>query len=429
MEPNPHCNGGLKNAVDSVGQRMKKKLWVGTLGTCTDSYSEPLRKDIDRRMLDQRDSLPVWIPDAEFQSCYDEFCHQVLWPCLHYTIPDAPKTKNFFESASYKQYVAVNQRFASAIISQFKEGDIIWVNDYHLLLLPLLLRLSPQIPPNTPIGFFMHVAFPSSEIFRCLSVRKDLLRGMLGADVVGFQTANYARHWRQTVSRILSYEALPRGIQIPEGEGLTVEEARAKENGETDEKARVRDGIGERGRFVDVGVFPMGIDVHQLRAKMQEPDVEEWLQVLKQRYAGMKLVVGRDKLDEVQGVKQKLLAFEAFLIKYPSFQGKVVLIQVALQTTDLNEHAAGGVADVVSRINGRFSSLTYQPVVFLHTQDLTFSQYLALLKVGDAFIVTSLREGMALRTHEFVECQEGRCRPLILSEVGFQFFLPGYSYI
>ena len=135
----------------------------------------------------------------------------------------------------------------------------------------------------------------------------------------------------------------------------------------------------------------------------------------------MKLVVGRDKLDEIQGVRHKLTAFEAFLLSQPQWQGKVVLIQVALQTTESNELAAGGVADIVSRINSRFSTLTYQPVVFLHTQDLTFSQYLALLTVADAFLVTSLREGMALRTHEFVECQEGRYRPLILSEVGFRF--------
>jgi len=136
----------------------------------------------------------------------------------------------------------------------------------------------------------------------------------------------------------------------------------------------------------------------------------------------MKLVVGRDKLDEIQGVRHKLTAFEAFLLSQPQWQGKVVLIQVALQTTESNELAAGGVADIVSRINSRFSTLTYQPVVFLHTQDLTFSQYLALLTVADAFLVTSLREGMALRTHEFVECQEGRYRPLILSEVGFRVF-------
>ena len=109
----------------------------------------------------------------------------------------------------------------------------------------------------------MHVAFLSSEIFRCLSLRKDLLKGMLGANVVGFQTTNYARHWRQTVSRILSYEALTCGIQVPKGEGLTVEESRENESGEAKAKERVRDGLGERGRFVDVGVFPMGIDVRQ----------------------------------------------------------------------------------------------------------------------------------------------------------------------
>jgi len=116
------------------------------------------------------------------------------------------------------------------------------------------------------------------------------------------------------------------------------------------------------------------------------------------------------------------VAFEALLEKYPAWQGKVVLIQIALQTTESNEVAAGGVNEVVSHINSQFSTLTYQPVVFLHTQDLTFSQYLALLTVADAFCVTSLREGMALRTHEYVECQEGRYRPLVLSEVS-RFFI------
>lgn len=350
-------------------------------------------------------SLPVWIPDAEFESCYDEFCHQVLWPCLHYAVPDAPKTKLFFESAAFKQYVAVSKRFAEAIESVWTEGDVVWINDYHLMLLPLLLRQSTRIPAlaRAPIGFFMHVAFPSSEIFRCLSVREHLLRGMLGADLVGFQTASYARHFRQTVSRILAVEALPKGIQVEYG---------------------IPGGAREgRGRFVDVGVFPMGIDVGALRVRRREPDVSYWVQLLRQRYAGMMIVVGRDKLDEIQGVKHKLEAFELFLKKWPEYQGKVLLLQVALQTTESNELAAGGVSDVVARINSAFSTLTYQPVVFLHTQEVTFSQYLALLTVADAFLVTSLREGMALRTHEFVECQDGRHRPLILSE-----FTGSYSY-
>ncbi|KAI0920354.1 hypothetical protein AcV5_010116 [Taiwanofungus camphoratus] len=388
VESNPHCNGGLKNAVDSMGARLRRKLWVGTLGTNTDGFREGLRRSMEWRMRDECDSLPVWIPDAEFASCYDEFCHQVLWPCLHYAIPDAPKTKSFYESAAFKQYVAVNQRFADAISAAYTDGDVVWVNDYHLMLLPAMLRARL---PGATIGFFMHVAFPSSEIFRCLSVREALLRGVLGADLIGFQTANYARHFRQTVSRILAAEALPKGVQMED-------------------------------RFVDVGVFPMGIDVGSLTEKKRDPEVAEWVNSLRQRYAGMKLIVGRDKLDGIQGVRQKIQAFEAFLDKYPEFQGKVVLIQVALQTTEENE-IQGGVADVVSHLNSRFSTLTYQPVVFLHTQDLTFSQYLALLTVADAFVVTSLREGMALRTHEFVECQEERHRPLILSE-----FTGSYSY-
>lgn len=131
------------------------------------------------------------------------------------------------------------------------------MNDYHLLLLPELLRSSPKISQNTPIGFFLHVAFPSSEIFRCLSVRKDLLKGILGADLVGFQTANNARHFRQTVSRILSVEALPKGIQIPD-DGFPTH---------VGVEPKVRDGNQERGRFVDVGAFPMGIDVQQLRIR------------------------------------------------------------------------------------------------------------------------------------------------------------------
>ncbi|PCH42911.1 glycosyltransferase family 20 protein [Wolfiporia cocos MD-104 SS10] len=378
VESNPHCNGGLKNAVESMGTRLRRKLWVGTLGTNTDGFRDALRRNMEWRMRDQFESVPVWIPDAEFAGCYDEFCHQVLWPCLHYAIPDAPKTKSFYESASYKQYVAVNQRFADAIIAAYQDGDIIWVNDYHLMLLPSMLRARL---PTAPIGFFMHVAFPSSEIFRCLSVREDLLRGLLGADLIGFQTANYARHFRQTVSRILAAEALPKGIQLED-------------------------------RFVDVGAFPMGIDVDSLHEKKRDPEVAEWVSSLRQRYAGMKII----------GVRQKIQAFETFLDKYPEYQGKVVLIQVALQTTEENE-MQGSVADIVSHLNSRFSTLTYQPVVFLHTQDLTFSQYLALLTVADAFVVTSLREGMALRTHEFVECQEERHRPLVLSE-----FTGSYSY-
>jgi trehalose 6-phosphate synthase complex regulatory subunit len=124
VEPNPHGNGGLTNAVKSLEESLKRKRWVGTLGTNTDSFKEPLRRNIDHRMAEEYDSSPIWIPDDEFTQYYDNFCHQVLWPCLHYVVPDAPKTKSFYESSSYKQYVSVNQRFADTIIANYQEGDI-----------------------------------------------------------------------------------------------------------------------------------------------------------------------------------------------------------------------------------------------------------------------------------------------------------------
>ncbi|KAI3595043.1 glycosyltransferase family 20 protein [Moniliophthora roreri] len=443
FESNPHCNGGLKNALDSTPSL--DRLWVGTLGASTDGFSDTLQANVEEK-LRAEGSEAVWVNDDDFEGCYDEFCHKVLWPALHYAVPDAPRTKLFYESASYKQYLAVNRLFAQKIAAIVKPGDVIWVNDYHLMLLPLLLRNLLGEMENIKIGFFLHVAFPSSEIFRCLSVRSALLRGMLGADLVGFQTANYARHFRQTCSRILSVEALPRGIQ------LSSSVPTATENGQEDEKraqtpqeeelssaksaASIAGTTGEhgKGRFVDVGVFPMGIDVNQLKSRKNEKEVDEWVDLLHQRYKDMKLIVGRDKLDEIQGVRQKMRAFERFLEERSEWVGKVVLIQIALPSSSSSETAEPGIQDeiltTVSHINSRFSTLTYQPVVFLHTQDVSFSQYLALLTVADAFLVTSLREGMALRTHEFVVMQEGKCEEqagregvLILSE-----FTGSYTY-
>ncbi|KAF9516717.1 glycosyltransferase family 20 protein [Hydnum rufescens UP504] len=369
-----HGNVGLHKAVASVEHELDSKLWIGVLDLPTDDFSEEMRRDVHTK-LGQNENFPVWVKDEDFVGCYDVFCHQVLWPSLHYAVPDAPKTKVFYESSSFEQYKTVNQKFANAIVSVYREGDIVWVNDYHLCLVPQLVR---QKLPNATIGFFMHVAWPSSEIFRCLAVRKQLLYGLLGADLIGFQTHNFARHFRQTCSRILSLETLPKGIQL-------------------------------ENSFVDVAVFPMGIDVADLTVKRSNPEVEEWANSLKQRYEGRKLIVGRDKLDGVHGVRHKIIAFEEFLEKYPEFQGKAVLIQVALATTEQNELQAY-ITDVVSRVNSRFGSLTYLPVVLLHTTDITFP-------------IDESTRGMALRTHEYVECQEKTKRPLILSE-----FTGSYSY-
>ncbi|KAJ7581039.1 glycosyltransferase family 20 protein [Mycena floridula] len=427
VEANPHCNGGLKNAVDSVSggpqPKLRKKLWIGTLGSDfsppSNCDAETLKRKVSQRLRGEHESEVVWVEDGTFEKMYDGFCHQTLWPALHYAIPDAPKTRMFDGGENFQDYVTVNRAFAQKIKEVWREGDVVWVNDYHLMLLPAMLRGDGGIMAGAPIGFFLHVAFPSSEIFRCFSVREHLLRGLLGSDLIGFQTANYARHFRQTVSRILAVEASPRGIQL--GAGFDKEDTGSSSKASLTSSSSITS-IAGKGRFVDVGVFPMGIDVWQLKAKRRDPEVAEWVTLLKQRYSGMKILVGRDKLDEIQGVRQKIQAFEIFLDKHPEYVGKVVLIQVALPSPSLDTStsssgpgsgsAAGSfsippsILTPLSHINSKYSSLTYQPVVFLHTQDVSFSQYLALLTVADGFIVTSLREGMALRTHEFVVVQD-----------------------
>ncbi|CBQ71131.1 related to alpha,alpha-trehalose-phosphate synthase, 115 KD subunit [Sporisorium reilianum SRZ2] len=379
---NPSANGGLINAVKSIERERLRagKLYVGTPALSTEGWLGPSEKrQLEQKYIKERSSMPVWLEDDDFDLSYNRFCKQILWPIFHYTSPTSKGLDN--EHEAFRAYWEVNRRFADAIEDVYQEGDIVWINDYHLLLVPQMVR---ERLPHATIGLFVHIAFPSSEIFRCLSMRETLLKGMLGADLIGFQTHNFCRHFRQTVSRILQLEATPKGVQL-------------------------------EGSFVTVAPFPIGIDVRSLNAKRQDPDVSEWVAQLRQKYAGKRIIVGRDKLDWIKGVRQKLLAFEAFLDEHPKWAGEVVLIQVALATTEENE-SIGEATDVVSRINNKYSTLTYQPVVFLHVQDITFSQYLALLTVADCFLATSLREGMNLTSHEFVVCQEVSHRPLVLSE-------------
>ncbi|KAG0239206.1 hypothetical protein BGX31_002981 [Mortierella sp. GBA43] len=383
-------NIGLHNAVNSIQDQLSKRIWIGTLGMPTETLPDRTRADIKAELALNHDSIPVFVNDLDYEGHYHQFCKQILWPIFHYVLPDNLRSKTY-EDGSWKHYVAVNRAFAETIVENYRQGDTIWVNDYHLMLVPNMIR---ERLPDASIGFFLHIPFPSSEIFRCLHgsnadktsvyiVRKEVLEGLLGADLVGFQTYSFARHFLQTCSRILSVESSPKGIQL-------------------------------ENTVVNVGIFPIGIDMKGLNTKRQDPEVAQWVKELKEKYTGMKLIVARDKLDYIKGVRQKMLAFERFLNLYPEWQGKIVLIQVALSTSEQNE-VQGQVSDVVTRINSRFSSLSYQPIVFLR-QDITFSQYLGLLTAADLCLITSLRDGMNLTSHEYVVCQEERKNPLVLSE-------------
>ncbi len=186
----------------------------------------------------------------------------------------------------------MNQAFADRIVRNYKRGDVIWIHDYHLFLVPGMIR---KKLPNAQIGFFLHASFPSSEVFRCLAVRNELLEGLLGCNLIGFQTEEYCRHFLQTCSRILCVEANNDGIQLED-------------------------------RFVNVISLAIGIDPKALSEARQDPGVAEWISAVRERYEGKKLIVARDKLDHVRGVRQKLLAYELFLNTFPEWREKASIL-------------------------------------------------------------------------------------------------------
>jgi trehalose-phosphatase len=385
VEPAIQGNGGLTNAAREASTTTDFDLtWVGTVGFPTDSIPDSVKEDIEDTLHNEHNASAVFVKDKDLDGHYSHFCKTILWPIFHYQVPDHPKSKAYADH-SWNFYVNLNQAFAEKVIATYKRGDTIWVHDYHLLLVPGMIRKRIS---DAKIGFFLHTAFPSSEVFRCLARRRELLEGMLGANLVAFQTPEYSQHFLQTCSRILTVETTVEGVQLED-------------------------------HFVNVMDCPIGINLDATNEAREAAEVAEWIETIKKKYKRKFIIVARDQLDNIRGVRQKLLAYELFLNKYPQWREKVVMIQVATSTSEQSELLAT-VSDIVTRIDSVHSTLAHQPLVFLK-QDIAFSQYLALLTAADLMMITPLRDGMNLSAHEFIACQDGargqkKHAPLILSE-------------
>ncbi|KAJ5094239.1 hypothetical protein N7456_010100 [Penicillium angulare] len=379
-------HGGLQNAIHAAEEAgiLENKMWVGTPGMPTDSLTDMTRSLIDQTLRAEYESLTVFVGDSEFEGHYAHFCRSVLWPALHYQMQETPRHTEY-DDYSWKQYLKVNEAFATTIANHWRPGDTIWVHDYHLLALPALLR---KKLPRARIGFFLHSAFPSSEVFRCLNSRDALLDGLLGADLIGFQTEEYCYHFIHSCSRLRRLQVSVDGVQVND-------------------------------RFVHVKNYPLGIDYQSLNVLRQSVEVRDWISDIGERYKGKHLIVARDRLDAPGGIKQKLLAYELFLESYPKWRDNVVLVQVASSASEIPELEAQ-VSKVAMRINSVYSNLTHSPLVLLK-QDISYSQFLALLSVAEIYMATNLREGMNLTSHDFIHCQDGQLvsqkhGSLILSE-------------
>jgi trehalose 6-phosphate synthase/phosphatase len=341
--------------------------------------------------------VPVWLVDEvdegkdeyvlKDQGRWRTYAEHELYTLLHYKQNEPADGRA--ARKSWADYYRMNKLFADKILEIYSPGDIVMVHDFYLMLLPSLLR---QRLPNIYIGFFLHVPFPSSEFYRCLSRRKEILEGVLGANMIGFQSFSYSRHFSSCCTRILGFDSSSAGVDA-------------------------------YGAHVAVDVFPIGINAASTQQQaFGDAEIEEKIKGIREMYAGKRLIVGRDRLDAVRGVVQKLQAFEMFLEKYPEWQEKVVLIQVTSPSTvqtdtgdNAQEKMVNKISDLAAKINGTYGSLSFTPVRHF-PQYLSREEYFALLRLADIGLITSVRDGMNTTSMEYVVCQKDGHGPLILSE-------------
>ncbi|KAJ3772722.1 trehalose-6-phosphate phosphatase [Lentinula raphanica] len=331
--------------------------------------------------------VAVWMPSPVAHGYYDGYCKQILWPLFHYLLWQDVATEYASADSHYPHYEAANSAFARRIAEIYQPGDLIWVHDYHLLLLPSLVR---ELLPDAVVGLFVHTPFPSSEVFRCLPRRKEILDGMLGANLVCFQNYSYTRHFVSTCIRVCGYESHlnGRGIENPSSSHVTA-----------------------------VSYCPVGIDAERVARDVLRPGIKPKFDALKTLYQGKKIIVGRDKLDVVKGVLQKLRAFEKMLQMYPEWVGRVVMIQVTSPSLADSPKLERQVSELVAHINGTYGSLDFIPCHHYH-QTLKKDEFYALLSVADLAVITPLRDGMNTTSMEFVIAQERTKRsPSVLSEL------------
>ncbi|KAK9383244.1 glycosyl transferase [Kockiozyma suomiensis] len=372
-------SGGLVSALSGL-KKSTTFTWFGWPGIEVPDAEKPA---MVKRLRDEFSCVPVFLSDELADLHYNGFSNSILWPLFHYH----PGEMNFDEAA-WDAYRDANRLFAKAIAEIVTDNDLVWVHDYHLMLLPAMLReeIGERVK-GVQLGFFLHTPFPSSEIYRILPVRREVLEGVLRCDLVGFHTYDYARHFLSSCSRILGLPTYPNGVDF-------------------------------NGQMVSVGTFPIGIDPDKFTEALKTEKVQKRISQLESKFEGVKLIVGVDRLDYIKGVPQKLHALEVFLTEHPEWIGKVVLVQVAVpsrQDVEEYQNLRAVVNELVGRINGRFGTVEFVPIHFMH-KSVNFDELVALYAVSDACLVSSTRDGMNLVSYEYIACQQKRHGVMILSE-------------
>jgi trehalose 6-phosphate synthase/phosphatase len=371
--------GGLATGLGSFYQSFSSK-WVGWCGIPSEKISVEEKKIIETKLEHESSSCPVFLSKRDVELYYGEFCNKTLWPLLHGFTQYVTYDRN-----SWRAFEKVNEIFANSVLKIAKPEDTVWVHDYHLMLLPSLLR---EEHPDMAIGFFLHTPFPSSDVFRLLPWREEILYGLLAADLIGFHTYSYVQNFLMTVRRLL-------GLNHILGKLI----------------------VGDHMAKVDS--FPIGIDYPRFASAETRPKVHASIENLSKKLGKTKKILSIDRLDYTKGVLNRLKGFDLFLNKYPEFKERVTLVLVAVPSrTKVKRYQSlkKNVDELIGKINGEHGTLGWAPIQYIY-RSLPFHSLLALYRISEVAMITPLRDGMNLIAKEYVATKTDGKGVLILSEM------------
>jgi trehalose 6-phosphate synthase/phosphatase len=378
------ASGGLITAISSYleqfnsGPEKQEVYWAGVPGCSIDVWDSAIKK------LDETcyKFLPVFVPDVEYENYYNGHSNSVIWPLFHYFPSYAEYNQEFYDS-----YLKVNELFAEMLLRELNPGDTVWIHDYHLMPLSQLLR---KEMPSLTIGFFLHIPFPSFELFRLLPKKwqENILTGLLGADLIGFHTMDYASHFLQSVLMVLGLD-------------------------------NDRHVVHYNNRLIKVDVFPISIDFKKFHDAFDNEKVISQKQDLLREMNHRKVIFSVDRLDYSKGVQNRLKAYECFLQQNPEYHNNVVFIIVIVPSRDTIAKYAERkrmIDELISNINSKIGNIHWVPVIYQYNS-LEFEEMVALYNTCDLALITPLRDGMNLVAKEFVASRKDKKGVLILSEM------------
>lgn len=370
--------GGLATGVSTVS-KSRDSVWVGWPGIPADDLTQAEKRDITAE-LKKYDCHPVFLTEEEVDNYYSGYCNATLWPLFHYFTNMAQYDDRYWES-----YTSVNEKFYKETRPFIDKDTQVWVHDYQLMLLPKLIR---DKHAEAQIGFFLHTPFPSFEIFRLIPERDELLQGLLGANLVGFHTYDYVRHFLSSVMRALGHENNLGIIQLED-------------------------------RVVQADAFPIGIDYKKFAKSQRSRSVKKMIQSFDLHKEKTKVILAVDRADYTKGIPARLDAFEMFLRKHPEYTEKVVMVLLASpsrENVEAYQDLREEIEQKISRINGEFSTVDWSPITYFH-KSLPQSEVSALYAIADVMLVTPLRDGMNLVAKEYIATRHRQKGVLVLSEM------------